>query len=290
MSQGRRSSPTIATMRAEACSTASHIRWLLARTGVLPGSAMPSASHAMCMVFAVPMPGHTPGPRMAFSLISVSSGSVTCPLARCAGGQEHVLDVAVTALVAPAGLVAAPDDDRRDVEPRGRHQLPRRGLVAGRQAEHAVELGPLDGHLDVVHDQVARGQDVTAAVPRAGDEVARRRRAHLERHAPARSMARFARPAISSRWLKQIARAEDEFTIAILGLAMSSSVRPSARHCARRVAQRDVPSSKLLRSAGTASAPFSCGRRAHLHDALVGVDAHPVAGPDHRAGIRGRGR
>jgi hypothetical protein len=67
---------------------------------------------------------------------------------------------------------------------------------------------------------------------------------------PARSMARLARLAISSRWLKQIASWEDEFTIAILGLPMSSSVRPSARHCARRVAQREVPGSKLLRSCG----------------------------------------
>ena len=88
MSLGRRSSRTMSTMRAEACSTASHIRWLLARTGVLPGSAMPSASHAMCMVFAVPTPGHTPGPRMAFSLISVSSGSESWPLAWCPAARN----------------------------------------------------------------------------------------------------------------------------------------------------------------------------------------------------------
>jgi len=65
---------------------------------------------------------------------------------------------------------------------------------------------------------------------------------------PASSTARRARRAISSRWLKQMASCEEEFTIAILGLVMSSSVSPSARHCARLVAQRDVPGSKLLRS------------------------------------------
>ena len=72
---------------------------------------------------------------------------------------------------------------------------------------------------------------------------------------PADSTARLARRAISSRWLKQMASCEEEFTIAIFGLTMSSSVSPSARHCARLVAQRDVPGSKLLRSAIT-SAPF----------------------------------
>jgi hypothetical protein len=65
---------------------------------------------------------------------------------------------------------------------------------------------------------------------------------------PACSMARLARRAISSRWLKQMASWEEEFTIAIFGLTRSASVRPSARHCARRVAQRVVPGSKLLRS------------------------------------------
>jgi hypothetical protein len=52
-----------------------------------------------------------------------------------------------------------------------------------------------------------------------------------------------------------MASCEEEFTIAIFGLTMSSSVSPSARHCVRLVAQRDVPGSKLLRS-GICSAPF----------------------------------
>src|SRR5437763_4645790 len=65
---------------------------------------------------------------------------------------------------------------------------------------------------------------------------------------PAAAMPALTRAATASRWLKQIARPDEEFTIAIFGLSMSSSDRPSARHCALRVAQRTVPGSKLLRS------------------------------------------
>ena len=45
-----------------------------------------------------------------------------------------------------------------------------------------------------------------------------------------------------------MASSDDEFTTAIFGFSMSASVRPSARHCARRTAQNEVPGSKLLRS------------------------------------------
>ena len=81
MSLGRRSSATISTMRAAASSTARHIGSLFARTGVDPGSAMPSASHARCIVLAVPMPAHTPGLSTALALISVSSAASSRPLA-----------------------------------------------------------------------------------------------------------------------------------------------------------------------------------------------------------------
>jgi hypothetical protein len=53
--------------------------------------------------------------------------------------------------------------------------------------------------------------------------------------------------AMPSRWLKQIARSEELLTIAIFGFSISASEMPSAFHCARRTAQRDVPRSKLLR-------------------------------------------
>ena len=65
---------------------------------------------------------------------------------------------------------------------------------------------------------------------------------------PAARTPAFTRATTPSRWLKQLDSSDDVFTIAIFGFAMSSSVRPSAFHCARRTAQRGVPGSKLLRS------------------------------------------
>jgi hypothetical protein len=88
MSRGLRSSAVISTTRRAACSTARHIGSLLARTGVVPGSAMPSASQARCMVLAVPIPAHTPGPSTACSLISVSSATVSLPLATCPAARK----------------------------------------------------------------------------------------------------------------------------------------------------------------------------------------------------------
>ena len=88
MSRGFRSSSTSSTIRAPASSTARHIRSLFARTGVEPGSAMPSASHARCIVFAVPKPAHTPGLSTAFSLISVSSSTLTLPFATCPAARN----------------------------------------------------------------------------------------------------------------------------------------------------------------------------------------------------------
>src|SRR3954469_501229 len=66
---------------------------------------------------------------------------------------------------------------------------------------------------------------------------------------PASRTASFTTFAMPSRWLKQIASSDDELTTAIFGLRRSSSVRPSAFHCARLTASRGDPGSKLLRSA-----------------------------------------
>src|SRR6202034_4902314 len=126
------------------------------------------------------------------------------PAGDVARGEEHVLDVAVPALVGAAGLVAAGDDDRRDVQPGGGHQLARRGLVAGREADHAVQLRAFHLHLDVVGDQVAGGQDVPAAVPGAVNEVARGGGAHLE----ADSSGRLDRPLGTAGDLVQVAEAD----------------------------------------------------------------------------------
>ena len=54
---------------------------------------------------------------------------------------------------------------------------------------------------------------------------------------PAAAMASLSGATIPSRWLKQVASSDEELTIAIFGFSMSSSVSPSAGHCARRIAQ-----------------------------------------------------
>ena len=83
MSRGRTSSATSPTMRRPASATACHSFGLPASTGAAPGSAMPSASAAMCIEFAVPIPAQTPGPVTAHRLISASSLTVIFPVATC---------------------------------------------------------------------------------------------------------------------------------------------------------------------------------------------------------------
>ena len=185
---------------------ARHIGSLFARTGVDPGSAMPSASQARCMVFAVPIPAQTPGRQHRAAAHLGQLVDAEPPAGDVPGREEHVLDVAVPAPVGAAGLVAAGDDDRRDVQPGGGHELAGRGLVAGGQADHAVQLRALHLHLDVVGDQVAGGQDVAAAVPGAVDEVARGRGAHLE----ADAAGRLDRPLGPAGDLVQVAEADRE--------------------------------------------------------------------------------
>ena len=94
--------------------------------------------------------------------------------------DEHLFDVHVLALVVATRLVAADDEDGRDVESAGGHQVRRRRLVARRQADHAVELSALDRDLHVVDDQVPAGQHVAAAGAGADDEIARRGGTDLE--------------------------------------------------------------------------------------------------------------
>ena len=61
----------------------SNIFGLFARTGAQPGSAMPSASHTMCIELAVPMPEHTPGPPIALSHIPRSVSFDSLPNIAC---------------------------------------------------------------------------------------------------------------------------------------------------------------------------------------------------------------
>ncbi len=71
MSRGLRSSSTISTIRRPDSCALAIMRGLLANTGALPGSAMPSASQTTCMELAVAIPEQTPGPRIALLLIPI---------------------------------------------------------------------------------------------------------------------------------------------------------------------------------------------------------------------------
>ncbi len=64
---------------------------------------------------------------------------------------------------------------------------------------------------------------------------------------PASRTERLTSAATPSRCEKQLDSSEDVFTTAIFGFSMSASLRPRARHWARRTAQRGEPGSPLLR-------------------------------------------
>ena len=194
------------------------------------------------------MPEQTPGELMASSLMSFSSSSVILPVAWWPAPRNTSSMSMWWPWYSPLRLVAADDEQGRDVEAGRRHQVAGHGLVAGGEADHAVELGALDLHLDVVHDQVAARQDVGAAAAGAMNKVAGGGGAHLEGQAAGRADRLLDDGHELSRWEKQMASSEEVFTIAILGFSMSASVRPSARHCARRTAHSEEPRGKLERS------------------------------------------
>ena len=98
-----------------------------------------------------------------------------------AGFQEHLFDVDVLAAILAALLIPQMTTIVGMFSRPAAMSWPRRRLVARRETHHAVEQCAFDLHFDVGGDQVARGQDVCAAAARARDEVAWRRRAHLER-------------------------------------------------------------------------------------------------------------
>src|SRR6266700_1386638 len=94
---------------------------------------------------------------------------------------------------------------------------------------------------------------------------------------PTARIACFSGPTMPSRWLKQLARSEELLTIAILGFSMSSGVSPSAVHWARRMAQRVVPASKLLRNGLTGS--LLCSAVGCLPRVFLCLPAEIGAGP-----------
>jgi len=98
------------------------------------------------------------------------------------GGDEHLFDVHRLTPAAAGRLVAAREDEGRNVEPCRGHQVTGQRLVARGEADHPVQVRALDHRLDVERDQVACGEDVPTPAPDAGDEVAGGSRADLERH------------------------------------------------------------------------------------------------------------
>src|SRR4028118_1572330 len=91
-----------------------------------------------------------------------------------------VREVHGPAAASAAGLVPARDEDRRDIEAGGGHEVARGRLVAGGKAHHPVELRPLYHDLYVVDDEVAGWHQVAALLAGARHEVARGRGADLE--------------------------------------------------------------------------------------------------------------
>src|SRR3954471_8790476 len=72
-----------------------------------------------------------------------------------------------------AELIAAGEDEARQVQSSGCHELAGCCLVAGCEQNHAVEHGALDLYLDVVHEEVTRGHQVAPALACRSYEVGR---------------------------------------------------------------------------------------------------------------------
>src|SRR5262249_57099142 len=89
------------------------------------------------------------------------------------GFQKYFLDIDVLTAIFAALLIAADDDDGRDIEPPRRHQLAWRCLVAGRKTKHAVEQRAFDLDLDVARDQIAGWEDIGSTAANTRNEIAR---------------------------------------------------------------------------------------------------------------------
>ena len=81
MSRGLRSSSSSLSTAAPAFSQSLRFGWPIATCAELPGRLIPSASIALAIVLAVYMPPHEPAPGMAYFSTSLSSSSVSSPLA-----------------------------------------------------------------------------------------------------------------------------------------------------------------------------------------------------------------
>ena len=137
------------------------------------------------------------------------------------------------------------------------------GVLSQGQADHPVELRALDRDLDVVDDEVARGEDVAAGRAGAGDEVARRGGADLERQ-PAGGADRLLHDLGDAVEVaeadRQLRRAVDDGDLRLLDVLVGEPerlpLRPSRRlaHAARLevAAQRSTHESSALAATGAA--------------------------------------
>jgi hypothetical protein len=146
----------------------------------------------------------------------------------------------------------------------------------------AGAAGALDRDLDVVGDQVAGGQDVPAAVPGAGDEVARRRGAHLEAH----PSGLLDGPPGAAGDLVQVTEADGQLGGGVhdcdLGLdhvLVGEPERPPLRPPGRPAGR---PRLEVAAQGHERSAPPG---RFDLDQAVGGVDPDPVAGADDEAWV-----
>jgi hypothetical protein len=136
---GFRSSSTISTMRRPVICASAMRRASTAGSAALVGRASPIASHRDAMVDAVPMVMQTPADRLMPDSVAMKSQR---HLARAHGCRRISRHPCPSRGPAPPFAVqhrTRRHHDRRQID-RGRpHQLPRRGLVAAAQQDHAVD-------------------------------------------------------------------------------------------------------------------------------------------------------
>ena len=79
-----------------------------------------------------------------------------------------------------AGLIAADHENGGDIQSASGHEVRRRCLVAGRQADYSVQLRPLHLYLYIIHDQVTAAENVASTATHE-DKIAGGSRPYLER-------------------------------------------------------------------------------------------------------------
>ena len=143
MREGRRSSPTISTMRRPLSSAMARRRESGAGMLAQPGSVMPSASARLVMVEAVPITVQWPGAARdaAFDLRTILLRVRRPVRNRSKSLRPSVPEPRRWPLPLAAEHRTAGHHDGGDVGAGRAHQLRGRGLVAAAQQHHAVDAG-----------------------------------------------------------------------------------------------------------------------------------------------------